>query len=232
MSFLKKTTRTARQWYLCFVLSFFLHSFLLAGLFIFPVSHGAYLKKEVSVMQATLIEIPKTQGKEITGMARKSSSEPSLVKNAKEKKHGSIFVSSVSFVPEKTVSHLDGESLKKDMQYVAENIAFGNHEDNAFSKSEVLSASAYRRYVDDCREKLMMIGNSNNKADENGEVSMHIVIGRNGEVIARYADSSVSLNLKNAAIQVIDDAAPFHPFPRELPQEIIKITVPFHFITD
>ncbi len=229
MSFLKKTTRTARQFYICFVLSFFLHSFLVAGLFTFSAPRDAYAKKEVSVMQATFIEVPKLQGKEISGTVRKSLTGFSSVKNTKEKKHA-IFVSSISFVSAKSAVHLSGESLKKDMQYVAENIAFGDHEDNAFSRSEVFS-SAYRRYVDDCREKLTMIGNSSNKANENGEVSMHIVIGKNGEVIARYADSSVSLNLKNAAIQVIDDASPFRSFPRDLPQEIIKITIPFHFIT-
>ncbi|MCX6736198.1 MAG: hypothetical protein NTZ13_03890 [Candidatus Parcubacteria bacterium] len=230
MSFLKKTTRTARQFYICFVLSFFLHSFLVAGLFIFSAPRDSYVKKEVSVIQATFIEVPKLQGKEISGTVRKSSDGFSSVKSTKEKKHA-IFVSSVSFTPAKSATHLSRESLKKDMQYVAENIAFGDYEDNAFSRSEVFS-SAYRQYVDACREKLMVVGNSSNKADENGEVSMHIVIGKNGDAIARYADSSVSLNLKNAAIQIIDDASPFHPFPRDFLQEIIKITIPFHFITD
>lgn len=128
---------------------------------------------------------------------------------------------------------INAESLRNDMRSVAENIAFGRADTASIlpEKTTASSESAYRRYVDACSDKIARIGNTRNKALADGTVTLRVTIEKNGRVSERYITSSPSQNLNNAALEIIDTASPFGPFPKDFLRKNIKFSPRIHFVS-
>ncbi|MFA5830650.1 MAG: energy transducer TonB [Candidatus Paceibacterota bacterium] len=239
MDFTKKTKNAAKHFRSSFVLSFFFHALVFA-LFIIPYSYRAEVaQKPMSVIEANLVEYSKPQEKNLpislkaTARTLASESAPAKKPAAKLSLKKSLSVSRpIERSPSPTIS---SEGLQNDMRRVAENIAFGPPSAGMISASGAKTSSSaayrsYRSYINAYQEKLTRIGNTSNKAAENGTVTLHITIGKNGEVTERYAVSD-SPELKNEALQVIEKGSPFDPFPKDIPMETIKISFNLHFVS-
>jgi TonB family protein len=128
---------------------------------------------------------------------------------------------------------INPESLQNDMRSVAENIVFGRSDTASVlpEKTKASSESAYRRYIDACSSKIARIGNTRNKALADGTVVLHVTIEKNGRVSERYVESSPSQNLNTAALEIIDTASPFGPFPKDFLRKNIKFSPRIHFVS-
>lgn len=213
------------------VLSLSFHALILAFFIISHFNTEVTQQKEFSVMEARLVEYAKPIKKEIPVSSEKNSR--TLLSEAKpEEKPVAVFrkkTLSVS-MPTPPAVHINKESLQNDIRYVAENAVFGKTNALQFFDSET-KFSSYRLYVDACREKLVRVGNASNKADKDGTITLHVTIGKNGEVIERHAGLSDSSDLARAAFDVVDAIHSFGMFPKDLPLQTIKISLNLHFVT-
>ena len=200
-------------------------------------------------IKATLVKQPKIQEKSIMTTRE--------IKNAiftSEKKLVSKPISSVKskqtkkdFIAKNTIKnvtslrsksggrmarHINAESLRDDIRSLAKNIAFGSP--YTFSvlpeKTKISLESAYRRYVDACSSKIARIGNIKNKEFREGTVMLNVTIEKSGRVSERHITSSSPENLNIVALEIVDTASPFGPFPKDLLRENIKISPRIHFV--
>jgi hypothetical protein len=226
MDILKKTKTAAKQPLSSFVLSLSFHALVLA-LFIIPHFHTEVpQQKEYSVIEASLVDYAKPVKKEIA-VSSETKSRTFSVASKTVKKITSVAVSK----PAPAIAHITKESLQNDMRYVAENAVFGKVSAGQTFEAKFSSSYAYRSYVDAFRDKLARAENATNKTIPDGTVTLHVTIGKNGEVIERSADDFDSLNLASAALQAVDTVSTVGPFPKNLPLEAIKISLNLHFVT-
>lgn len=234
---------TTRYFRLSAVASVVFHLFILVFLIALPLQNneGPRQIKTHNIIQASLIV-------EKAGTSKKIAPILSEVKSAHASKIAQITLPVKSaivspkkhlIVTRKIIAHsvksygktslaISKESLQTDMSRVAENIAFGTLA-NESRKEKIFSSSAYRHYVDACRDKLVRIGSR--YGDAHGTAILHLTIRKDGTVTKRHVESSDSPELKISALRVIDEASPFSPFPNDLKNTTIAIAVPAHFVT-
>ena len=170
-------------------------------------------RTEPLVMQVHLIETTQTGGEFAQSVAKKSVA-----------KHPPVHTVAVS---RKTGNRISAESLQTEIRSVAYEKTFGNFAE----KNHISLDSSYRSYVDNCRDKLVRIGNREDEIGVAGSVMLHLTIKKNGEVAERYVDEFSSPEIEHSALQTIARSSPFAPFPKEMKQEAIKIAIPVYFVT-
>jgi TonB family protein len=248
----RKTYKNIAEKYfrLSLFLSLFFH-FFLAFFFVSSLSLPTTSRHSHTnfFIEATLITQPKIQEKSIIATREIKNAIFTSAKNLVIKPISSVKSKRTKkdFIAKNTIKnakflrskfgghmarHINAESLRDDIRSVARNIAFGSS--GAFSvlpeKTKISLESAYRRYVDACSSKIAYIGNIKNKEFAEGTVMLTVTIEKSGRVSERHITSSSSKNLNIVALEIVDTASPFGPFPKDLLRENIKISPRVHFV--